>query len=87
VAVTGVAAADQNAVGTGHESFENQSLINPARAHYSYNSNVGGIFQAGGASQVSPGVGAPVTKEADYFWLKFAHYHTSWAQNYSLLIW
>jgi len=74
MAFTGMSAADQHSVGAELESLGDETGLYPTAAHNPDNTQIGGIFLPGRASQVSAGIGTPVAQKANYLWFKA---HTS----------
>ena len=71
---TGMSAADQYPVSAELKSLGDEAGLYPATAHNPDNTQVGGIFLPGCASQVSASIGTPVAQEAYNLWFKA---HTS----------
>ena len=65
VAVAGVAAADEHAVGALGEGLQDELRVEAAGAHDPDDAHVGRVRHARGAGQVGRGVGAPVAEEGD----------------------
>jgi hypothetical protein len=59
--LTGMSAADKNAVSSLFESFDNKGGLNSAAAHNTHYANVWCIFFTGSAGEISPCIGTPVT--------------------------
>ena len=65
VAVAGMAAADEHAVGAFGQRIEDELRVHPPGAHQPDDADVGGILQPRHAGEVCRRVGAPVAEERD----------------------
>ena len=63
VAIPGVAAADDDAVGSPGQGIEDELGIDPAGAHEPDHADVGGVLQPRHAGEVRGRIGAPVAEE------------------------
>src|SRR5664280_959909 len=68
VAVAGVTAADEHAVGPLAEGIEDELGIDAARAHQADHPHARRVFQARHAGQIGGGVGAPVAEKSHDPW-------------------
>ena len=65
VAVAGVAAADEDAIGAFEEGLGDVDGVEAAGAHEADDADVGRVLDARGAGKVGAGVGAPVAQKGD----------------------
>ncbi len=65
VAVAGMTAADQHAVGAAPEGVEDKCRIDPTGAHHANAGHIGRIVHARSAGQIGAGIAAPVAEKAD----------------------
>jgi hypothetical protein len=75
VALTQMAADDEDPVGTSREGAEYMGQVESARAHGADKPYIGGILQSGNSSQVSSPVASPMADKTYYFRFKFTCTH------------
>src|ERR1022692_2227051 len=74
VAVAGMAAAHEDAIGALGERLDDQIRVDHAGAHHAHHADAGRILDARNTGQVVAGIRAPVTAESDNHGLKsFSH--------------
>jgi hypothetical protein len=77
MAITEMSPGDQYTVTSLFKRLQYKQRVDSARTHDAYGPDVGGILQPGYTGQIRTGIGTPVTKKSNYFWLKFLHSTTS----------
>jgi hypothetical protein len=73
MAVSGMASADQYAIGTFPESREYECRIHPPRTHDPDHPDVGSVCHPGSTGQVGACIGAPVAEERNDCRFEFFH--------------
>ena len=79
MAISRMAPADQNRIGTIFEGFNNQVKVNPAGARQTDDSQVRRIRQSARTGEVGTKIGTPIAYKGNDFWFKGIPFnHTSY---------
>jgi len=65
MAIAGMAAGDKNSIRSFLKSFEHKLRVNSTTTHDPDYPEIGSVSHPGCSGEVSPGIGTPITQEAN----------------------